>query len=155
MVKLGLWRIVVAFVCIFGVFWFFEPVGFDMASLFALRPANSNAIPPTITHIVLFQFKRDASPGAVDVACARMMALKESCVLPTTQQTYIKSITGGKDHSPEGLQDGLTHGFVVEFASTADRDYYVSSDPVHQTFKKDVATVVEKATVLDFTNGSF
>jgi hypothetical protein len=46
-----------------------------------------------------------------------MLALRNLCVHPTSQQTYIKSLTGGLDNSPEGLQvcqgtQKLTHFFV-------------------------------------------
>lgn len=96
------------------------------------------------------------------------------------QQPYIRKISGGRDNSPEGLQvgdrppkradktpdswqkltqmvtqGGLTHAFVVEFESAAERDYYVNLDPIHQTFKKDIEPFVEKVTVVDFTNGAF
>lgn len=37
-------------------------------------------------------------------ACERMLALKNNCVHPTSQQPYIKSASGGKDNSPEGIQ---------------------------------------------------
>lgn len=49
-------------------------------------------------------------------------------------------------------QDGLTHGFVTEFSSAEDRDYYVTTDPVHQAFVKSIGDVVEKAVVVDFSN---
>lgn len=34
----------------------------------------------------------------------RMLALKDSCVHPTSQKPYIKSASGGTDNSPEGIQ---------------------------------------------------
>jgi hypothetical protein len=52
-------------------------------------------------------------------------------------------------------QHGLTHAFVVVFPSEEDRDYYVRHDPAHLAFVKSIATVVEKAQVLDFTPGEF
>ena len=45
--------------------------------------------------------------------------------------------------------------FVVEFDSVEDRDYYVKTDPTHQAFIKHAGTVLEKATVVDFTAGAF
>jgi hypothetical protein len=33
-----------------------------------------------------------------------MLALREKCIHPTTQKTYVKSSVGGKDNSPEGHQ---------------------------------------------------
>lgn len=84
----------------------------------------------SVTHTVLFQFKEDADPQAVrdvrlpyrlhlivptadighdawEQVCDRMMALRAACVNPSTLQPYIKSLTGGRDNSPEGLQVSL------------------------------------------------
>ena len=33
-----------------------------------------------------------------------MLALKDTCVHPNSQQKYIKSVAGGADNSPEGIQ---------------------------------------------------
>ncbi|ORY12245.1 hypothetical protein BCR34DRAFT_306332 [Clohesyomyces aquaticus] len=44
-----------------------------------------------------------------------MLALQKTCVHASTQLSYIKSISGGKDSSIENLQAGLTHAFVVQF----------------------------------------
>lgn len=49
----------------------------------------------------------------------------------------------------------MTHGFVVEFDSLKDRDYYVKQDPAHQAFMKAAGEVLEGATVLDFEAGKF
>lgn len=34
----------------------------------------------------------------------KMLALKHKCIHPTTSRHYIKSMIGGKDNSPEGMQ---------------------------------------------------
>ncbi|GAB1320904.1 hypothetical protein MFIFM68171_11114 [Madurella fahalii] len=109
----------------------------------------------SVTHTVLFQFKADAKPEDVKAACDRFLALKETCLHPTSNSIYIKSLKGGKDNSPEGLQNGATHGFVVEFDSVEDRDYYVSTDPTHQAFVKSIGDLVEKAIVVDFVDGVY
>ncbi|KAK4120822.1 dabb-domain-containing protein [Parathielavia appendiculata] len=108
-----------------------------------------------IFHIVLFQFKADANAEEVKVVCARFLALKDSCIHPTSKAPYIKSLKAGKDNSPEGLQNGMTHGFVVEFLSAEDRDYYVKEDPAHQAFVKSTGDVLEKPIVLDFEDGVY
>ncbi|GES58794.1 stress responsive A/B barrel domain protein [Aspergillus terreus] len=109
----------------------------------------------SITHIVLFQFKADTPPEVVKDICSRMLALKDKCIHPVSQQPYIKFSLGGVDNSPEGLQNGITHAFVGEFASAADRDYYVKEDPAHQEFVKSLWGVLEKGQVIDFTPGVF
>jgi hypothetical protein len=57
--------------------------------------------------------------------------------------------------SDNDLQNGITHGFVVEFASREDRDYYVKEDPTHQAFVKSIEDLVEKAIVVDFNDREF
>jgi hypothetical protein len=53
------------------------------------------------------------------------------------------------------MQDDMTHAFVVEFASEADRDYYTLKDPAHMAFKQSAVELFEKGLVVDFTNGVF
>lgn len=57
------------------------------------------------------------------------------------------------------MQNGLTHAFVVEFASVADRDYYVKKDEAHRGFVEKWFTapgaILAKAVVVDFLPGSF
>ncbi|KAE8143803.1 dabb-domain-containing protein [Aspergillus pseudotamarii] len=109
----------------------------------------------SITHLVLFQFKSDTEPRSVRDACERMAALKDRCLHPSSQKPYITSASGGKDNSPEGAQGGITHAFVINFANAADRDYYVKDDPVHQEFVRSLGGLVERAQVIDFTDGIF
>ncbi|KAK4151549.1 stress responsive A/B barrel domain-containing protein [Chaetomidium leptoderma] len=144
-------RIALVAVCLLTIFLFFDPIGFASSSIADHVPGKTNHV----THVVMFQFKRDADPAAVEAACAKMLALKDLCLTPNTNHAYIQRITGGKDNSPEGLQQGSTHAFIVQFTSSDDRNYYVEQDPAHQAFKKEIDPLVEKATVLDFTNGKF
>ncbi|KAL2760181.1 hypothetical protein ACRALDRAFT_1091148 [Sodiomyces alcalophilus JCM 7366] len=125
-----------------------------LPSGFLLNTQLSESHTMSVTHTVLFQFKNEANPDDVKAACARFLSLKENCLHPTGHTPYIASLKGGKDNSPEGLQNGITHGFVVEFASAEDRDYYVKDDPAHQAFVKSIGGLIEKAVVVDFTTRS-
>ncbi|EHA56141.1 hypothetical protein MCOR02_005959 [Pyricularia oryzae] len=109
----------------------------------------------TVKHIVLFQFKADARPEAIQEVCSNMVALKDNCLHPASQMPYIKSMSGGKDNSPENLQNGIQYAFVAEFESLEDRDYYVAKDPTHQSFVKNAGQIIEKAIVVDYTIGAF
>ncbi|KAJ5656193.1 hypothetical protein N7507_008143 [Penicillium longicatenatum] len=109
----------------------------------------------SITHIVLFQFKAGIEAQAIHAACDRMLALKDTCLHPSSQRPYIRASRGGADNSIEGSQDGITHAFVVEFDNAADRDYYVRDDPVHQTFVQSLDGLIEKVQVIDYTHGTF
>lgn len=98
-----------------------------------------------------------------------MLALKDTCVHPQTNKPYMKSYGGGKNNSPEGAavshtiiyqgchvnteQGGLQYGFVSEFESEEDRDYYLNKDPSHLKFVADVKEIVQDARVFDFVPG--
>ncbi|EDU49111.1 stress responsive A B barrel domain containing protein [Pyrenophora tritici-repentis] len=107
----------------------------------------------TVVHIVLFEWKSTASPEQISEACTRMLALKEDCIHPTSQKPYIKSFSGGKNISPEGKSGNFTHGFVVEFESEEDRDYYVIKDPAHLEFVKLAGEVASEVNVFDYEPG--
>ncbi|KAF5651750.1 Stress responsive A B barrel domain protein [Fusarium sp. NRRL 25303] len=109
----------------------------------------------SITHTVLFQFKDSVDQKDVTKTCDDFLQLKDLCIHPTSNKPYIISLQGGKDNSPEGMQNGITHGFVATFESAEDRDYYVKTDPAHQTFIAQVGGLVERAIVVDFTNGVY
>lgn len=104
--------------------------------------------------------------------CDDMLRLKTTCLRPTSNEPYIVASSGGIDNSPEGAQvcrperrpkrlcllvskGGFTHGFVVEFASKEDRDYYVSADPVHQAFVKKNGSRFEDVRVIDYEKGVY
>ncbi|KAF2212368.1 hypothetical protein CERZMDRAFT_59260 [Cercospora zeae-maydis SCOH1-5] len=108
-----------------------------------------------IIHIVLFEFKPTVTHAQVEDVCTRMLALKDSCLHPTTNQKYVKSYGGGRDTSPEGLQGGFSHGFVSEFESEEDRKYYLEKDPAHLEFVASLKDVIQNVRVLDFEPGKF
>ncbi|PWY77265.1 hypothetical protein BO94DRAFT_195698 [Aspergillus sclerotioniger CBS 115572] len=108
-----------------------------------------------ITHIVQFQFKSSTSPDKVQETCAHFSSLKDNCLHPTTQQPYVKSFKAGKQDSPEGMHNSITHVFVMEFESNEDRDYYLTKDPAHLGFVKTLDGLIEKSQVVDFTEGVF
>lgn len=66
------------------------------------------------------------------------------------------SMRMGQNRSWESFSKGMTHGFVLEFASQEDLDFYLTADPVHIAFSKDVNArgLVEDSVVLDIQDGS-
>ncbi|KAI0975447.1 stress responsive A/B barrel domain-containing protein [Xylaria arbuscula] len=104
-----------------------------------------------VNHLVLFQFKDGAPAEQVEKVVAGMLSLKDNCLHPTTQMPYIKSLTGGKDNSIEGRQNGIQYAFVVEFPSTEDRDYYVNHDQAHKDFIASAVPVMVNAIVVDYS----
>ncbi|KAI1761487.1 hypothetical protein GGR53DRAFT_23813 [Hypoxylon sp. FL1150] len=109
----------------------------------------------TVTHIVSFQFKEGSSPSLVKELVDRMFALKDTCLHPKTGKPYIVSASGGRDNSVQGLQNGLTHVFVVNFKDKEDRNYYAQEDPVHLEFVKWSGDVVSQVLAIDYADGDF
>jgi len=108
-----------------------------------------------VVHIVLFEFKPSVGKAIIDDVCRRMLELQQTCLHPESKSPYIISTVGGRDISPEGHQGGFTHGFVSQFASEEDRDYYLEEDTVHLGFVKSLEGVIENVRVVDFTPGAF
>ncbi|KID72278.1 stress responsive A/B barrel domain protein, partial [Metarhizium brunneum ARSEF 3297] len=110
-----------------------------------------------VNHIVMFQFKPDASAQSVKQCCDEVLGLKDQCVLASTGKLYIARSQGGKDMSIPP-PNGFTHVFVMEFDSVADRDFYVKEDKVHHGFiSKWISSadgIISKAMVVDFVPGS-
>ena len=47
------------------------------------------------------------------------------------------------------------YGFVMEFETVEDRDYYLDKDPAHLEFKNNLKGFVEKVGCLDYVPGVF
>jgi hypothetical protein len=77
-----------------------------------------------IRHVVLVRPAAQASSASVQAALDGVAALQG--VVPG-----IVSVQLGANVSPEGLGQGYTHGFVVDFTDAAARDAYLPH-PAHQ-----------------------
>ena len=97
-----------------------------------------------LTHVVLFKFKPEATPAKVKEIVAAFEALPSKI-------KEIKSFKWGTNNSPEKLDKGLTHAFVLTFANEKDRDTYLPH-PAHKEFGKLVGNWLADVTVVDFTN---
>ena len=56
-------RIGIVVVCLLTLFLFFDPIGFASSPMADHMPGTTRGV----THIVMFQFKRDADPAVVDL----------------------------------------------------------------------------------------
>ncbi|TKA71267.1 hypothetical protein B0A55_07340 [Friedmanniomyces simplex] len=108
---------------------------------------------PTITHIVLFAYRPHIPWTDLEHHFAAFTALRTQCLHPSTRQPYILSLRMGKNRSWEPFSKGLTHGFVLEFASQADLDYYLTTDPVHLAFSREAGPLIEDSVVVDIQDG--
>lgn len=106
--------------------------------------ANAQSKPSTklLRHVVLFKFKDTSSAQDVKVVEDAFVALKGKIKL-------IKDFEWGTNNSPENLNQGLTHCFLVSFASEKDRDdYLVQAD--HVAFVEVLKPHLDKVTVIDY-----
>ncbi len=95
-----------------------------------------------LRHVVLFKFK-DSSTEA-DVAKVE----KAFADLPSKIEE-IRDYEWGTNNSPEGLNQGLTHCFLLTFASEEDRDAYLIH-PDHKAFGSVLRPHLDKVTVIDY-----
>ena len=95
-----------------------------------------------VKHIALFKFKEGTAQEYIDQVFEQALELSESV-------DGIEDYVGGTNNSPEGLNQGFTHGFVMTFQDAAARDAYVGH-PDHERFKTGVLPSIESVAVIDF-----
>ena len=78
------------------------------------------------------------------------------------QRQFARRTAGGNSpalfrdqNTDQLLQNGIQYAFIVKFDNLADRDYYVNECPTHKAFKDVALPLIEKAIVVDFTDGLF
>nr|WP_080236694.1 Dabb family protein [Spirosoma rigui] len=98
----------------------------------------------SVQHIVLFKFKPETTPEKVKEIVAAFEALPSKI-------KEIKGFKWGTNNSPENLNKGLTHAFILTFDSEKDRDAYLPH-PAHKAFGGIVGAWLADVTVVDFTD---
>ena len=93
-------------------------------------------------HVVLFQFKADASPAAIAEVEKSFAALKSKI-------DVIQDFEWGTNVSPEGKADGFTHCFLLTFKSKADVEVYLPH-PEHKKFGASLKGLIDKVLVVDY-----
>ncbi len=95
-----------------------------------------------LRHIVMFQFKGTSAKEEVQKVVEAFRSLKQS--IP-----QVAGFEYGTNNSPEGLDNGFTHCFLVTFKSEADRDAYLPH-PKHKEFVEVLKPHLEKVQVFDY-----
>ena len=94
-------------------------------------------------HVVLFKFRDHADAATVRGIEAGFRAL-------VAQLPFVLAFEWGRNSSPEGLDRGFTHCFIVTFRDEADRDAYLPH-PAHQAFcREHLEPNLESVCVVDF-----
>ncbi|MFN5272263.1 MAG: Dabb family protein [Planctomycetota bacterium] len=98
-----------------------------------------------LRHVVNFKFKETSSVADVQKVVDGFRGLKAK--IPE-----IASFEFGTNNSPEGLNDGFTHCFLVTFKSEKDRDTYLPH-PAHKAFVDVLKPHLDKVMVIDYWAG--
>jgi hypothetical protein len=105
-------------------------------------PAASSRRASKLMHVVSFKFKPEATKQQIDEVVAAFRALKTK--IPTIQE-----LSSGTNVSPEKLNKGFTHAFVLSFGSDKDRDAYLVH-PDHVAFGKLLGPILADVFVIDY-----
>ncbi|MCB1496943.1 MAG: Dabb family protein [Bauldia sp.] len=95
-----------------------------------------------LRHVVLFGFKDATSDEEIDEIVRRFAALPEE--IPG-----IEAFECGVNNSPEGIDRGHSHCFILTFASEAARDAYLPH-PAHEAFVAFASEWIGNALVIDY-----
>ncbi|HRA90406.1 MAG TPA: Dabb family protein [Planctomycetaceae bacterium] len=97
---------------------------------------------PELRHVVIFKFKPEVTAAQLDEINREFQNLKNA--IPE-----VKDFERGINNSPEGLNKGFTHCYVITFASETDRDAYLPH-PAHKKFVELIGGKLEEPFVFDY-----
>lgn len=97
---------------------------------------------PQIQHLVLFKIKPEVTAEKITQLFKLLAQLQH--LIPGI--TYF---AGGQYSSPEGLNQGYTHGFLMTFESVDARDTYLSH-PEHERVKAELLLHIDSVLAFDF-----
>lgn len=95
-----------------------------------------------VRHYGMFQFKQE-------IDAARQAHCFSEMVGMVGKIPGLLAMEHGAYDSPEGMNDGFTHGFIMTFDSAASRDAYLPH-PEHERVKEIVVPCLERVIVFDF-----
>jgi hypothetical protein len=133
---------VIALGCLFTA----EVVAADKAEKEAKKEARKEQKKEgMLQHVVAFKFKADASKEQIDKVLTAFEELPKKI-------SVIKKFQTGINNSPEGLNKGFTHGWIISFKNEKDRDVYLHHAE-HQAFVSIAKPVLDDVFVIDFWGG--
>lgn len=95
-----------------------------------------------LRHVVIFKFKESSSPEEIQKVVDAFRALP-------SKVPQVAEFEFGENNSPEGLNDGFTHCFLITFKTEEDRAQYLPH-PAHQEFVGVLKPHLDKALVVDY-----
>jgi Stress responsive A/B Barrel Domain len=114
-------------------------------SLCQLTAQNNKVPQKLLRHVVLFSFKESSTPEQIKAVTDAFAALPQKI-------KQIKTFEWGTNNSPENLNQGFTHCFLVSFTSEKDRAIYLPH-PDHKAFVAILTPVLDKVLVIDYWAG--
>ena len=106
------------------------------------KPDLESSALEKIRHVVCFKFKEEADPAKIKKVERAFAALKGKI-------SGIRSLEWGKNNSPEGLNKGFTHCFIVTFDNEKSRTEYLPH-PDHKAFVSILKPILDDVFVIDF-----
>lgn len=95
-----------------------------------------------LRHVVLFKFKESSSEEDINEVEEAFSALPDKI-------SEIKDYEWGTNNSPEGINKGFTHCFLVTFESEEDRSVYLPH-PAHKAFIEVLEPHLDDVLVVDY-----
>lgn len=95
-----------------------------------------------VKHTGLIKFKEGTSEEQISNLFEQMLDLSENV-------EGLEDYVSGPNSSPEGLNQGFSHGFIMTFTDAAARDAYLPH-PEHQKFKDMALPLIESVVIVDF-----
>ena len=95
-----------------------------------------------LRHVVMFKFKEESTEEDIQMVVDAFAALP--ALIPE-----IRGFEWGTNNSPEGLDKGFTHCFLLTFHSEEDREIYLPH-PDHKAFGEKIGPHIDDVMVLDY-----
>jgi hypothetical protein len=95
-----------------------------------------------VKHIALIKFKEGTSEEQTEGVFNNLLDITET--IPG-----IEDYVSGPNSSPEGLNQGYSHGFIMTFTDAAARDAYLAH-PEQERVKALLAPILDTMLVVDF-----
>ncbi len=105
-------------------------------------PMAGKACGTVVYHVVCFKYKDSATDEQIEGVSEAFANLKNE--IP-----FITSYRAGTNVSPEGLDKGFTHCYILTFKNQEDRDKYLPH-PAHKAFGKKLGPILDDVFVIDF-----
>jgi hypothetical protein len=97
---------------------------------------------PRLKHVVAFKFKEGTSKEDIAKVEEEFLGLKKKIKV-------IRNFESGTNNSPEKLNKGFTHAWILTFNSEEDRDKYLHH-PDHEAFANLAKSKIDDVMVIDF-----